>query len=95
MKVPRFRIAWLMVIVAMVAINIATMKTEWNYGSPFRELLLMGNLLMANTLVVGLLIGFWCRRSRRFLLGFEAFGVTALSLFIAGIYLFPEMINLH
>ena len=93
---PRFRIAWFMVFVAIVAINIATiMGKVLDHSNPFKELLLMGTLPMANALVVGLLIGYWCRRSRRFLLGFEAFGVTALSLFIAGIFLFPEMINLH
>jgi hypothetical protein len=93
--VPRFRIAWLMVFVAIVAINIATTRTVLRYGNPCKELLLMGTVPMANALVVGLLIGYCCRRIRRFLWGFEAFGVTALSIFIAGIYLFPELINLH
>ena len=91
---PRIRIAWLMVFVAIVAINIATV-TRVDYNNTFKELVLMGALPMANTLVVGLLMGYWSRRSRRFLLGFEAFGLTVLSLFVAGIRLFPEMINLH
>jgi hypothetical protein len=50
---------------------------------------------MANALVDGLLMGYWSRRNRRVLLGFEAFGVTVLGLFIAGIRLFSEMISLH
>ncbi len=95
MKVPRFRIAWLMVFIAVVAINIATTRTVLVYSNPFKELLLMGTAPMANALVVGLLIGYEHRRVRGFLVGFEAFGLTALSLFIAAIDLFPEMTNLH
>jgi hypothetical protein len=93
-KVPRVRIAWVMVAIAIVAINIAAIKAVLDHSNPFKEVLLMGTVPMANALVVGLMIGYWSRRSRRFLLGFEAFGVTALSPF-AGICLFPEMINLH
>lgn len=92
MKVPRFRTAWLMAFVALVALNLATIKTVLDHRNPFKEMLLMGALPMANTLVIALLIGYRCRRSRRFVLGFEAFGAMALSLFIASIY---PMISLH
>lgn len=45
------------------------------------DLLVSGALPMGNILAVGLL-GLWRRRSRPFLLGFEAFGATALALYI-------------
>ena len=89
---PGFRTAWLMVFVALVALNLATIKTVLDHRNPFKEMLLMGALPMANVLVIGLLIGYRCRKSRRFILGFEAFGAMALSLFIASIY---PMISLH
>jgi hypothetical protein len=46
------------------------------------ETLEYGALPMANILTVGLLIGYLRRGSRRFLWGFEIFGVLALALFI-------------
>ena len=45
---------------------------------------------MANFLVVGLLVGHRYRGSRRFLLGFEVFGTTALALYIAMAILFSR-----
>jgi len=53
-----------------------------------------GALPMANILAVGLLIGYRRRGSRRFVWGFEAFGVTALALFIAGAsFFFAESVG--
>ena len=49
----------------------------------------MGGLPMAHVLAVGLLLG-RRRGSHPFLLGFEAFGATALALYIAGVSLFTE-----
>ena len=49
-----------------------------------------GCLPMANVLVVGLLIGHRHRGNRQFLLGFEAFGATALAVYLALAIRFPE-----
>src|SRR5262249_7068797 len=54
------------------------------------ETLAIGALPMANLLAIGLLIEPGGDRRRRFFLGFEAFGATALALFIAGAILFPD-----
>ena len=48
---------------------------------------------MAKFLVVGLLIGHRWRGSRRFLLGFEVFGTTALALYIAMAILFTDELD--
>jgi hypothetical protein len=48
---------------------------------------------MANLLVVGLLVGNHRRASRRFLLGFEVFGTTALALYIAMAILFTDELD--
>ena len=73
--VPRFRIAWVMVAVAIAALNLAVIRVL--LGSPVGELVVLGALPMANVLAVGLLIGLRRRGSRPFLLGFEAFGAMA------------------
>jgi hypothetical protein len=51
------------------------------------DLLATGALPMGNILAVGLLIH-RRRRNRPFLLGFEAFGATALALYVAGVSCF-------
>ena len=50
---------------------------------------------MANTLVVGRLIGCRRRRNHRFHSGFQTFGATALGLYIAGMWLYPDTTGLH
>ncbi len=75
MKMPRFRIAWLMVAVAIAGIDFGVIRTL------LAELfLVMGALSMANVLVVGLLIAQQRPSSRPFLWGFEVFGAMALAL---------------
>ena len=77
MKMPRFRIAWLMVAVAIAGIDFGVIRTL------LAELfLVMGALSMANVLVVGLLIAQQRPSSRPFLWGFEVFGAMALALYI-------------
>jgi hypothetical protein len=49
-----------------------------------------GALPMANILLLGLMIGYWRPGSRRFVWGFEALGVTALALYIAGATVFND-----
>ncbi len=86
-KVPRFRIAWLVVAVAIAALNFAAIRAIFDPGINPNEvraiLLLLGALPMANVLVVGMLIGQQRPGSRRFLMEFVGFGATALTFFIA------------
>ena len=81
MKVPRFRIAWVMVAVAIAALDFAAIRAVLGY--PEVGLLVVGALPMANLLAVGILIGQQRPGCRPFLLGFEAFGAMALALFVA------------
>jgi hypothetical protein len=94
-KVPRFRIAWTMGFVALVALDFAAMRAALGRSDRFNEEWLMGALPMANALVAGLLIGYRRRRCNRLQFGFQAFGATALSLYIAGMWLYPDMTGLH
>jgi hypothetical protein len=78
---PRFRIAWVMVAIAIAALDFAVIRASFDI--PEVGLLVLGALPMANVLAVGILIGQWRPESRPFLLGFEAFGAMALALFVA------------
>jgi hypothetical protein len=99
MKIPRFRVAWAMIFVAVTALNFGALR-KWsdfkrlhvyNYHNMLvDDALVTGALPMANVLVVGLLIGLRRRRSRPFLSGFEVFGATALALYVAGAIFFTE-----
>ena len=83
MKMPRFRIAWLMVAVAIAAIDFAAIRALLGLGASLVwGLLLVGALPMANVLIVGILIARQRVKSRPFLLGFEVFGAIALALYI-------------
>src|SRR4051794_21903333 len=97
---PRFRIAWGMVAVAIAALDFAAIRASLE----FREavLLVLGALPMANVLAVGILIARQRPGSRPFLLGFEAFGAMALALFItvavAGLFFdntLPDMLVIY
>jgi hypothetical protein len=81
-KMPRFRIAWVMVFVAIAALNFTAIRMASDRIIPSSELLGLGALPMANVLAVGLLIGQRRRSSRPFLLGFEVFGAVALALYV-------------
>jgi hypothetical protein len=76
-------IAWMMASVAIAALDFAAMRALFGFGPSTGELLTLGALPMANILAVGFLIGYRCPGSRPFLLGFEAFGVVALAVYIA------------
>jgi hypothetical protein len=78
---PRFRIAWVMVAIAIAALDFAVIRAFFDI--PEVGILVLGALPMANLLAVGILIGQWRPESRPFLLGFEAFGAMALVLFVA------------
>jgi hypothetical protein len=79
-KAPRFRISSLMVAVAIAALD------SWAIvGIELGKvgiLLVFGALPMANVLVVGLLAARHRPATRPYLLGFEAFGATALAIYI-------------
>jgi hypothetical protein len=83
-KAPRFRIAWMMVAVAIAALDFAAIGAILGSGTgDLGIVLVLGALPMANVLAVGLLIGQQRPGSSPFLLGFETFGAMALALFIA------------
>src|SRR4051794_25433481 len=90
---PRVRKAVLMAVVAIAALDFAAIGA-WVYdNSPgwADDILVVGALPMANILAVGFLVVLQ-RRSRGFLLGFEAFGAAALALFALD-YLFGSPIT--
>jgi len=74
-----------MVFVAFAALNFGAIRALKGYrpNTHTGEVLFVGALPMANVLVVGLLIVHRRRGSRRFLLGFEVFGATALARYIS------------
>jgi hypothetical protein len=82
-KAPRFRIAWIMVAVAIAGINFWGLR-EFLDRRPRNVgiLLFFGALPVANVLVVGMLIARNRLGSRPFLLGFEVFGALALTIYI-------------
>ena len=81
MKVPRFRIAWVMGFDALAALNFALLRAALDGNSLFLELMALGAMPMATVLAIGLIIGCQRHESRPFLLGFESFGAVALALF--------------
>jgi hypothetical protein len=81
MKAVRFRIAWVMVGIAIAALDFAAIRAVPGY--PEIAYLILGALPMANALVVGTLVAQQRPGSRPFLLGFGAFGAMALALFVA------------
>jgi hypothetical protein len=89
-NVPRFRIAWVMVFVALAALNFGAVRAVFDHKSRTSYLMGIGAVPMANVLVVGLLVGHRRRRSRRFLSGFVALGAMALALYVAVASLFAE-----
>ena len=105
MKVPRIRIAWVMVAVAVAALNFGAIRA-WSqlrighglgpkgrivsYINNTVDELVIGALPMANVLVIGLLLGQRHSASRPFLLGFETFGVAALAFFVVLAYFYTE-----
>jgi hypothetical protein len=88
-RIPRFGIGWIMVSVAIAALNFRAYRacyydfwTNDAANANKLDVLFTGAVPMANILVVGILIGLRRRGSRSFLLGFEAFGAAAWVLYI-------------
>ena len=81
MNLPRFRIAWLMVAVAIAALDFGAIRAlDYPQGG---RVLMLGALPMANVLVASLLVGYVGSEDRAFYMGFAFFGTIALSSFIA------------
>jgi hypothetical protein len=92
---PRFRIAWVMVAVAIVALDFWVIRALLGphtsvIGHQRDMFLLLGALPMANVLTVGMLAAQRRPGCRPFLMGFEMFGGMALALFIALATCFPR-----
>ena len=83
MKTPRFRIAWVMVVVAVAALDFAAIRAFLGSKSLAADSLLLGALPMANVLALGILTGQRRPRSSPFLLGFGTFGAIALAVYVA------------
>lgn len=82
MKGLRFRIVWVMLAIAIAALDLEATRGGLESNSHAGEILVLGALPMVNVLAVGLLIGYRRRGSRPFFLGFEAFGAMALVLYV-------------
>jgi hypothetical protein len=93
--IRRFHIGSVMALVALAALNFGALRAASGFGGALKALLPTGVLPMANILVVGLVIGRRYPGSRRFLLGFETFGVMALACFITAATLFPDELALR
>jgi hypothetical protein len=85
---PQFRLAWVMVGVAIAALDFAAIRAM--YGFLTGELLMLGALPMANVLVVGKLASKRRSGSLPFLLGFEIFGAAALAIYVTWAILTDE-----
>jgi hypothetical protein len=88
MRLPRIRIAWIMALVAIAALNLGAYRacTHWTDDAATSnqiDVLFLGSVPMAHVLIVGLLVALRRRGSRPFLLGFEVFGLVALATYIA------------
>jgi hypothetical protein len=92
-RLPRFRIAWLMVAVIIAALEFWAIRAVTDNRGPVSDSLVVGALPMASFLVVGLLIGLRHPWSRRFILGFEVFGAAALAVYIAVAICFTEELD--
>jgi hypothetical protein len=95
-QVPRFRIAWLMVFVAIAALNLGAIRALLGIRSPLNNkavgVLGLGALPMVNLLAAGTIAGRCHPTSRTFLWGFEVSGAAALVLYVAGACLFSEQL---
>jgi hypothetical protein len=88
MKAPRFRLAWIMLAVAIAALDFWAIQTVIGVRDDriryvIGTFLLVGGLPMANVLLVGMMIRQRQSESRPFLLGFEVFGVIAMVTYVA------------
>jgi hypothetical protein len=82
-KAIRYPIGWLMAIVAIAALDFGAIRAATDEPLGSHLMLCVVVLPMVNFMAVGLLIGHRYPGTRRFLLGFEAFGVVSLAFLVA------------
>jgi hypothetical protein len=96
MRMPHIRVSWAMAFIAVVATELAVLRTILRFSGPsFTTTWLVQIVGVAcqgvlTVLALGLLVGYRRRASRPFLVGFEAFGIAALILYIAGVVSFSQ-----
>jgi hypothetical protein len=95
MRVPRFRIAWVMILIAIVALNLGAFRAVSADRSSVSVVLPLGSLPMANVLAIGLLVGYRRPGSRGFFLGFAVIGAAALAVYVAVIVTYQESISIY
>ncbi len=83
MKMPRFRISSIMVLVGIIGLNCWAILTILDERSPIADRVGIGALPMANILIIVPLVIYPYRSCRRFLWGFEVFGASAVTLYVA------------
>src|SRR5262249_34913182 len=88
MRVLQLRIAWGMVLVAIVALDCAAIRALLIHVRGNVELAGLGIVLMANLLAAGLLIAHRWPPSRPFFRGFVVYGGVAIVLYIAAVLTF-------
>jgi hypothetical protein len=95
-NVPRFRITWLMVLVALAALNFGAirfwyqLRFDGNAVNNWVEVLTCGTLPMSNFLAFSIVVSLRRPETCPFLWGFEAFGATALAFFVLLAYVYTE-----
>jgi hypothetical protein len=72
-----------MVFVAIIGLNCCAIRTILDYRSWIAVQVGIGNLPMANILIIVPLVSYPYRGCRRFLWGFEVFGAAAVALKVA------------
>jgi hypothetical protein len=92
-ELPRSRIAPIMLVVAVTALDLGALRAVLDFESPPLFLRCVVLLPMANILAVGLLLAFLRPRSRQFLLGFEVFGAMALALVIVATIRYERLVQ--
>lgn len=85
MRRPRIRIAWAMVLTAIVALDLGAIRAVSDHLGPMTGMLAIGALPMANVLAFGLLLACLHRGSRPYLVGFEALGTLSLAFYVTAI----------
>src|SRR5580692_11083407 len=90
MKLPRFRIGFLMVVVAIAALNFTVLRAVLATQTEVGELLAAGAMPMASVLAVSLLVGYRRPDSHPSLPGFTLFGAIALGLYVFLAIRFPD-----
>jgi hypothetical protein len=94
MRMPRLRIAGVMAVIGIIALELGVARAIMDFASPDRNLMFLVMMLglgcqaMLSILGVGLLVGYRWPGSRSFIAGFEAFGGTAMALYILGVTIF-------